>query len=131
MIVAVGVDAVEIERIERLLAREGSRFVERVFTAGEAGYCASVSRPAQSYAARFAAKEAVLKCLGTGWGAGAGFREVEVIRAADGSVSVQLHGEAALHAARLGISSIALSLTHTQTTAMAFAVASTAPPSRP
>jgi holo-[acyl-carrier protein] synthase len=124
VIVAVGIDAVEIERIEQLLARDGSRFVQRVFTAAEAAYCESVARPAQSFAARFAAKEAVLKCLRTGWSAGTGFREVEVVRAADGSVSVQLHGEAAAHAARLGIRSIALSLTHTQATAMAFAVAS-------
>lgn len=124
MIVAVGIDAVEIERIEQLLAREGSRFLQRVFTAAEAAYCESVARPAQSFAARFAAKEAVLKCLGTGWAAGTGFREVEVVRAASGSVSVRLHGEAAAHAERLGIRAIALSLTHTQATAMAFAVAS-------
>lgn len=124
MIVAVGIDAVEIERIEQLLARDGSRFVQRVFTAAEAEYCESVARPAQSFAARFAAKEAVLKCLGTGWSAGTGFREVEVVRAAGGSVSVRLHGEAAAQAARLGISAIALSLTHTQATAMALAVAS-------
>lgn len=124
VIVSVGVDAVEIARIEDLLAREGSGFTRRVFTDAEASYCRSVARPAQSFAARFAAKEAVLKCLRTGWSSGTGFREVEVVRAADGSVSVQLHGEAAAVARRLGIGSIALSLTHTATTATAFAVAS-------
>lgn len=124
MIVAVGIDAVEIDRIEQLLARDGSRFVQRVFTAAESAYCEAVAHPAQSFAARFAAKEAVLKCLRTGWSGGTGFHEVEVVRAADGSVSVQLHGAAADHAARLGIRSIALSLTHTRATAMAFAVAS-------
>lgn len=123
MIVAIGVDSVDIDRIEGLLQRSGERFLARVFTPSEVAYCRGRGRPAASLAARFAAKEAVMKCLGTGWGEGVGFRDVEVQRTTTGAVLVELHGAALAHAARLGVRRCHLSLTHTDTVATAFAVA--------
>ncbi len=125
MIVAVGVDAVEIARIARLLQEGGERFLARVFCAGETAYCRSRAegKAAASFAARFAAKEAVMKCLGTGWAAGIGFAQIEVVRTPAGAVQIALHGDAAARAAQLGIRNLHLSLTHTETTATAFVVA--------
>jgi holo-[acyl-carrier protein] synthase len=123
MIVATGTDLVEVPRLAQLLARDGDGFRRRVFTEEEARYCDSQARPAESFAARFAAKEAVLKCLGTGWGEGIGFADVEVVRAARGALSIQLHGLAADRARRLGIGKIHLSVSHTARYAVAFAVA--------
>ena len=122
MIVAVGTDIVEIARIERLVAG-GDRFVARVFTADERAYCESTARPAASFAARFCAKEAVMKCLGTGWTQGVEFQAIEVVRNDAGAVSVQLTGVAGETAAALGIARIHLSLSHGQRDAVAFAVA--------
>lgn len=123
MIVSVGVDAVEIERIRALLERSGERFERRVFTPSEADYCRGRQRPAESFAARFAAKEAVMKCLGTGWTEGAAFREIEVVRGAGGEPTLSLAGPAAARAAQLSIRRWHVSLTHTDTTATAFVVA--------
>ena len=125
MIVAVGVDAVEIARIERLLGREGGRFEQRVFTPAEVTYCSARPRPAESFAARFAAKEAALKCLGSGWADGAGLRQVEVVRRTSGDPELTLHGAAAERAAARGIRRWHVSLTHTETAATAFVVAET------
>lgn len=123
MIVSVGVDAVEIDRIQALLERSGERFERRVFTSAESDYCLSRQRPAESFAARFAAKEAVMKCLGTGWAQGTGFRQIEVRRGAGGAPTLALDGAAAEVAAARGIRRWHLSLTHTETTATAFVVA--------
>lgn len=123
MIVSVGVDAVEVARIRGLLERSRGRFERRVFTDTEAAYCRGRERPAESFAARFAAKEAVIKCLGTGWAAGTGFRQIEVQRQVSGQPTVSLDGAAAATAAALGIRRWHLSLTHTQTVATAFVVA--------
>ena len=123
MIVSVGVDAVEVARIRGLLERSRGRFERRVFTDTEAAYCRGRERPAESFAARFAAKEAVMKCLGTGWAAGTGFRQIEVQRQVSGQPTVSLDGAAAATAAALGICRWHLSLTHTQTVATAFVVA--------
>lgn len=123
MIVSVGVDAVEVARIRGLLERSRGRFERRVFTDTEAAYCRGRERPAESFAARFAAKEAVMKCLGTGWAAGTGFRQIEVQRQVSGQPTVSLDGAAAATAAALGIRRWHLSLTHTQTVATAFVVA--------
>ncbi len=122
MIVAVGVDSVAIARIERLL-RAGDRFARRVFTAAERAYCDGRQRPAESYAARFCAKEAVLKCLGTGLAQGLRFAEVEIERAPTGATTVRLHGEAGCLASKLGVRRWHVSLTHTGETATAFVVA--------
>jgi len=123
MIVAVGVDAVAIARIRSLYERAGERFVQRLFTADEASYCSARHHPAESFAARFAAKEAAMKCLGTGWADGTAFREIEVRRSAQGAPELSLHGPTAARAAALGIRRWHVSLTHTDATATAFVIA--------
>lgn len=124
MIAAIGVDMVAIDRIEALWRRAGERFLARVFTAAEQRYCLGRARPAPSLAARFAAKEAVMKCLGTGWSGGVGFPHIEVVRGEGGAVGVALHGPAAETATARGLGPILLSLSHTDGMAVAFAVAS-------
>jgi len=123
VIVAVGVDSIAIRRIDDLWQRSGERFLARVFTAAERAYCLSRHRPAESLAARFCAKEAVMKCLGSGWATGLGFLQIEVQRDAAGAVRVALSGEAAARAAARSIRIVHLSLTHTGEVATAFAVA--------
>lgn len=123
MIVAIGVDAVEIERIRGLYARSGDRFVQRVFTDDEAAYCKTRSHPAESLAARFAAKEAVMKCLGTGWAKGLAFRQIEVQRLPSGDTRLVVTGTALTRANELGIQRWHVSLTHTKVTATAFVIA--------
>ena len=113
--VSVGVDVIEIERVAATLARFGDRFLERVFTEGETAYCRG---RAPQLAARFAAKEAVMKALGTGT-RGVGWREVEVTRKRTGEPGIALHGRAAERAASLGIDRIAVSLSHSRHYAVA------------
>jgi len=122
-VAAIGVDAIDIARIAALRARGGERFLARVYTAAECAYCAGRQRPDESFAARYAAKEAVMKCLGTGWSEGLAFRDIEVVRDGRGAVGVALRGAAAVRAHQLGIRIVLLSLTHTATTAVAFATA--------
>lgn len=112
MIVGLGIDVVEIERIRSLRQRRGDRFCERVFTAGEVAACLRREDPAPSLAARFAAKEAGMKALGTGWGEGVGWRDLEVVSVAGKQPRLQLHGRAARRAADLGARCSYLSLTH-------------------
>jgi holo-[acyl-carrier protein] synthase len=125
MVIGTGVDLAEIDRIERALAaRHGARFRARVFTPGEQAYCDSRGRTsAQSYAARFAAKEAVMKALGVGWGANAAWHEIEVVRRRGSAPHIVLTGSAAATAERLGIARWSLSLTHAANLAIAFVVA--------
>ena len=113
--ISVGVDVIEIERVAATLARFGDRFLERVFTEGETAYCRG---RAPQLAARFAAKEAVMKALGTGT-RGVGWREIEVTRKRTGEPGIALHGRAAERAARLGIDRIAVSLSHSRHYAVA------------
>jgi holo-[acyl-carrier protein] synthase len=123
MIVAVGVDSVAIARLADLLEVQGERLWRRLCTDDEARYCRSRARPAESLAARFAAKEAAMKCLGTGWSAGIGFRDIEVTRTDDGAVGLRVVGAAAARATALGIARWHVSLTHTDDVATAFVVA--------
>ncbi|MFY9344972.1 MAG: holo-ACP synthase [Planctomycetota bacterium] len=123
MIVAVGVDTVAIARIADLLHKSPERFPRRLFTADEIAFCESRPHPAESFAARFCAKEAVMKCLGTGWTAGLAFRQIEVARGPTGAVSIRLSGAAAERAQQLGIRRWHLSLTHDAGAATAFVVA--------
>jgi len=124
MIVGIGVDVCEIVRIERALAgRRGVRFRARVFTAGEVTYCEQRGRTAaQSYAATFAAKEAALKALGTGWSQGLGWRSVEVVRGAGGAPALALHGPARALARRRGVTRAHLTLSHAGALAVAMVV---------
>jgi holo-[acyl-carrier protein] synthase len=121
---AVGLDAVEIERVAEAIERHGERFLVRVYT-DEERRIAESSRGAASqfYAGRFAAKEAVLKALGTGYAQGLGFHEVEILRDANGAPRLVLHGVAQERARELGISTIHVSITHTRRDAHAVAVA--------
>lgn len=123
MINGLGIDLVDIARFERTLQRRGDAFRRKLFTAAEQAWCDRRSSPAASYAARFAAKEAVLKALGTGWSGGIRWTDVEVVRGAKGAVSVKLWGKAAAVAKKKGAATIHLSLTHTDATAGAVAVA--------
>ena len=120
VIVGVGVDIVAVARIQKMLDQEKDRFLARVFTPAERDYCLERGRPAESLAARFAAKEAVMKILGTGWGEGVGFLQVEVVRDPKGNPGLELTGEAAEVAQKLGIGKLHLSLSHTDDHAVAF-----------
>jgi len=117
----VGIDAVELDRFRRALERTPG-LVERLFTEAEAAYARQRRDPTERFAVRFAAKEAVMKALGIGLGQ-CGWREVEVVRAESGRPSLVLHGRAAAIAAGQGITSWHLSLTHTDRTATAIAIA--------
>ena len=123
-VVGHGVDLCEERRIAGMVERHGERFLDRVFTAGEQEYARSggVLR-VERLAARFAAKEAVLKALGTGWRGGIAWTDVEVCRDASGRPRVRLAGEAAAEAARQGIESWHLSLTHASGLAIASVLA--------
>lgn len=120
MVVGIGVDIIEIERIRSALEnpKTGERFRQRVFTAGEIAYCNRRRRADESFAARFAAKEATIKALGQA----VGWREIEVVRE-DGPPNVHLHGRAHARADQLGIRRILLSLSHSEKLAIAYVVA--------
>lgn len=119
MIVGTGIDIAEVPRIREVIERHGQRFLQRVFTEGEIQYCESKANRVERYAARFAAKEAGMKALGTGWNHGVRWRDIEVARQPGGRPTLLLHGKAAEFAAKLGTTNIALSLTHTAGQAMA------------
>jgi holo-[acyl-carrier protein] synthase len=119
-IIGIGVDLVEVDRIEQIIVRWGNRFLWRVFTANEIAYCEAKAHPAQHFAARFAAKEAVMKALGTGWNERVGFQSIEIIRTGKNAPVAELRAEA------LGClphgSTVLLSLSHTAAYATAFAL---------
>ena len=125
MIVAIGTDLAEVERIRAALenSHTGPRFRDRVFTAGEQAYCERRRGKYESYAARFAAKEAVMKALGRGWGQHVGWQDIEVVRRRGTRPEIVLHGKAREYAASLGILRFHLALTHTATLAQAQVVA--------
>jgi holo-[acyl-carrier protein] synthase len=122
MIVGTGVDIAEVPRIRETIERFGDRFLHRIFTEGEIRYCERKARRFESYAARFAAKEAGMKALGTGWSRGVRWRDIEVVRPKGQRPTIQFHGEAAAIAARLGTKNIALSITHTSEEALAHVI---------
>lgn len=119
MIVAIGIDLIEISRIEEVFARRGDRFRARVFTVGEIRYCEPRASKFASYAARFAAKEAAMKALGTGWGEGVGWIDVEVVSGPNGAPALQLHRRALERLREVGATKAHLSLTHSDNLAMA------------
>jgi holo-[acyl-carrier protein] synthase len=122
MIVGSGIDITEVGRIQKVLERYGPRFLDRVYTAAEQAYCLARRNGAESLAARFAAKEAAAKALGTGISFGVTWPEIEVIRDSRGKPGLRFHGRAGELAARLGVVNVALSLTHTDRLAMASVV---------
>jgi holo-[acyl-carrier protein] synthase len=119
MIVGTGVDLAEVGRIRAAIERYGSRFIERIYTPGEIAYVERKANRYERYAARFAAKEAGMKAIGTGWKRGVRWRDFEVANLPTGKPTLRLHGRAAVYAERLGVNSIALSITHTAEMAMA------------
>ncbi|MDD2554667.1 MAG: holo-ACP synthase [Desulfotomaculaceae bacterium] len=120
--IGAGTDIIEIARIKQAYERSGDRFLEKVFTPGERNFCNARRDRFPCYAARFAAKEAVLKALGTGL-AGCGFVDVEVHRTGGGRPEIKLHGAAAEIAKEKGIASILISISHNRENAVAFAIA--------
>ena len=118
MTLSSGVDIIEISRVQRVLDRYAQRFLNRVYTDGEIAYCRG---RAPNLAARFAAKEATMKALGTGV-RGVGWKDVEITRQPSGAPAVVLHGRAKLRAQRLGVLDISLSLSHSREYAVAFVV---------
>ncbi len=119
MIVGTGIDIAEVPRVRQAIERFGTRFLERVFTPGEIRYCDSKVNRFERYAARFAAKEAAMKALGTGWNHGVRWRDCEVTRMPGGRPTLTFHGKAAEFAAKLRVKNAALSLTHTAEQAIA------------
>lgn len=122
MLVGIGTDIVKVDRIRRACSRWGGRFLRRVYTLAEQSYCGNKANSACCLAGRFAAKEAVLKALGTGQ-KGSGFEEVEVVNDAAGKPLVILRGRAAAVARDRGVSTVHLSISHDDAFAVAFAVA--------
>lgn len=122
MIVGSGIDIAEIGRIRKSVERYGERFLNRVYTAAEQAYCLRKRNAAESLAARFAAKEAGAKALGTGISFGVNWLEIEVVREPSGRPTLRFHGRALEIASHLGVKHAALSLTHTGELAMASVV---------
>ncbi len=122
-IFGIGIDVVEVDRIAAIIERHGALFLEKLFTAAERSYCESHKQPALHYAARFAAKEAVSKALGTGIGGQAGWLDLEITRDSLGAPKLVLSGNAAAFAAEKGITEIQISLTHARDYAAANAIA--------
>ena len=119
MIVGTGIDIAEVPRIRQSIERFGPRFLERIYTEAEMRYCDSKANRVERYAARFAAKEAAMKALGTGWNYGVRWRDCEVVRKPGGRPTMQFHGMAGEFAAKLGVKNIALSISHTEEQAIA------------
>jgi holo-[acyl-carrier protein] synthase len=119
MIVGTGIDIAEVERIANAIERHGDRFLERIFTPGERRYCESKANRMERYAARFAAKEAAMKALGTGWSRGVRWQDIEICREPGGRPTIKFQGRAAEVAATLGARRISLSMSHTLAQAIA------------
>src|SRR5450755_5172939 len=122
MIVGTGIDIAEVDRIHSSIERFGRRFLERIFTPEEIRYCESKANKAERYAGRFAAKEAAMKAIGTGWSRGVRWRDVEVKRLPGGRPTMAFHGQAAEIFAKLGGVRAHLSITHTKESAMAYVI---------
>lgn len=119
MIVGLGLDIAEVDRIKEAIARHGAAFLERLFTPAEVSYCERHKNRYERYAARFAAKEAAMKALGTGWSQGVRWRDIEVAREPSGKPTLHLEGEARQIADRMGVKNISLSITHSGNLALA------------
>jgi holo-[acyl-carrier protein] synthase len=122
MIVGIGIDVIQNERIRESITRFGSRFLNRIYTETEATYCSNCSDPSIHYAARFAAKEAAFKALGTGWAAGVKWKDIEVQKLPSGKPELHLYGEALKRATSLGVARFHVSLTHDQLVSCAIVI---------
>ena len=123
MIRGLGTDIVEIVRVGEMLDRHGEQFLQRVFTTDEVAYCQQRKAYLQHFAGRWAAKEAVMKSLGTGWSKGVGFRDIEVRSLSTGQPTLTLHAEARRTADRCGIGDVLITISHCRAYATATAVA--------
>jgi holo-[acyl-carrier protein] synthase len=123
MIIGIGTDLIEVDRIERLVKQHGDQFLSRCFTREERAYALARAHAAQHLAARFAVKEAVMKALGTGWGKGVRWRDIGVLRRPGEAPQVELAGGAARRARRLGVRRVHITITHLRGEAMALAIA--------
>ena len=119
MIAGIGIDVAEVDRIREAIERHGRRFIERIYTPSEIAYVERKANRFERYAARFAAKEAGMKAIGTGWSHGVRWRDIEVCRQPGGRPTIAFHGKAAEFAAKLGVAHVALSLSHTPEMAIA------------
>jgi holo-[acyl-carrier protein] synthase len=119
VIVGMGIDIAEVDRVKAAIERHGEAFLRRLYTQREREYCEKFKNKYERYAGRFAAKEAAMKALGTGWSRGVRWVDVEVVRQSGGRPTVTLRGEAAKVASALGVERVALSITHTASQAFA------------
>ena len=122
MIVGIGTDLAEVPRVRAAIERHGTRFIERIFTPTEIAYVERKANRFERYAARFAAKEAGMKAIGTGWRHGVRWHDFEVSNLPSGKPTLALHGVASVVAQRLGVVQVSLSLTHTSEQAMAVVI---------
>ena len=123
MIRGLGTDIIEIVRVGEMLEKHGEQFLARVFTDGEVGYCGEKANYLQHYAGRWAAKEAVMKALGTGWAQGVSFADIEVQTLSSGQPVMQLHRVARTKASELGIGEVLITISHCRAYATATAIA--------
>jgi holo-[acyl-carrier protein] synthase len=130
-IIGIGTDITECLRIARMIERHGELFLERVFTAAEISYCQSRKQSTQHFTGRWAAKEAILKALGTGWVQGISWRDIEIRSQAGGRPQVAVGGGVKALVERLGVSRLLVSISHCRTHAIAYAVAMTGKPDAP
>lgn len=122
MILGTGTDLAEVDRIRAAIERYGERFTQRIYTAAEIAYVECKANRYERYAGRFAAKEAGMKAIGTGWKLGVRWQDFEVRNLPGGRPTLRLHGEAARIAERIGVKNISLSLTHTAELGMAHVI---------
>ena len=122
MIVGLGTDLAEVDRVRGAIERHGKRFIERVYTPAEIAYAERKANRYERYAARFAAKEAGMKAIGTGWRHGVTWHDFEVTNMLSGRPTLTFHGVAAGFAERLKVRTVSLSLTHTASQAMAVVI---------
>jgi holo-[acyl-carrier protein] synthase len=119
MIVGIGLDVAEIDRIEQAIRRHGDAFKKRVYTDAERAYCESHRNSFERYAGRFAAKEAGMKALGTGWRGGVTWRDFEVVRERGGKPTLRLSGVARTLAEKQGVKNVVMTITHSGNLALA------------
>ena len=122
-VLGIGTDIVECLRIAQMIERHGELFITRVYTPREIEYCSSRKAATQHYAGRWAAKEAVLKAMGTGWARGIRWRDIEVVSDVSGKPSINLNGAAGDYCERLGVTEMLISISHCRSHATAYALA--------